>query len=193
MKSILTMNRVALVTGASAGIGLELAKALASKLDSLIVIARRIDRLQQLSAELQSRYPSLNILVEAADLSHPEAVQSLLERLNAHDRNVDILVNNAGLGESELFEHSPWSRIRQIVELNVLAMLRLTHYLLPAMIRRRHGAILNRLRSGICRHVECCCLHSFQTLRASIYRIAACSTGRYGYQRLRSRTRTGCH
>jgi short-subunit dehydrogenase len=62
---------------------------------------------------------------------------------DARDLPVDVLVNNAGLGESELFERSPWSRVRQIVEVNIVAMLRLSHHLLPAMVSRGHGAILN--------------------------------------------------
>lgn len=143
MQSIFTRNRTALVTGASAGIGLEMARALGPKLDSLIVVARRIERLQEIAKELQSRCPALKIVIEAADLSDPEAVQGLLQRLDARSLGVDVLVNNAGLGESELFERSPWSRIRQIVEVNIVAMLRLSHHLLPAMISRGHGAILN--------------------------------------------------
>src|SRR5215469_3628391 len=136
MQSIFGANRTALVTGASAGIGLEMTKALAPKLDSLIVIARRIERLEQLTRELQSRFPKLNIVIEAADLSISEAVESLLQRLEGRDLNIDVLVNNAGLGESELFENSPWNRIHQIVGVNIVAMLRLSHYFLPAMISR---------------------------------------------------------
>jgi uncharacterized protein len=143
MVSIFTANRTALVTGASAGIGLELTRALAPKLDSLIVVARRVERLEQLTKELQSRYPGLKIAIEAVDLSDPEAVRSLLRRLEQRRQEVDVLVNNAGLGESELFESSSWNRIREIVEVNVVAMLRLLHQLLPAMISRGHGAILN--------------------------------------------------
>jgi uncharacterized protein len=141
--SIFTTNRSALVTGASAGIGLELAKALAPKLNLLILVARRIERLEELARELRSRFPSLNIAIQVADLSDPEAVEGLLRQVEANRLEVDMLVNNAGLGESELFETSPWSRIRQIVEVNVAAVLRLSHHFLPAMIRRGHGAILN--------------------------------------------------
>ncbi len=143
MQSIFTANRTALVTGASAGIGLELAKAFAPKLDSLIIVARRIERLERIAKELQSRYLKLNIAIEAADLSDPQAVQGLLQQLETRRLDVDVLVNNAGLGESELFERSPWNRIRQIVEVNIVAMLRLSHHLLPAMISRGHGGILN--------------------------------------------------
>src|SRR5215471_1899396 len=103
MQSVFTVNKTALVTGASAGIGLELARALGAKLSSLIVVARRTDRLEQLAKELQSRYPVLKVAIEAADLSDPDAVQNLMQRLDEGGQNVDILVNNAGLGESELF------------------------------------------------------------------------------------------
>lgn len=143
MQSIFAANRTALVTGASAGIGLELTRALAPRLDSLIVVARRTERLEHVAKELQSLYPALKIAVEGADLSDSEAVQSLLQRLETHGLDVDVLVNNAGLGESDLFESSPWNRIEQIVEVNIVAMLRLSHHLLPAMITRGHGAILN--------------------------------------------------
>jgi NAD(P)-dependent dehydrogenase (short-subunit alcohol dehydrogenase family) len=81
--------------------------------------------------------------IEAADLSVPEAVQTLLRQLEARGVQIDVLVNNAGLGESELFERSPWSRIEQIVEVNIMAILRVSHHLLPAMLNRGHGAILN--------------------------------------------------
>ena len=67
MKSIFAATRTALVTGASAGIGLELTRALAPKLDTLIVVARRTERLQKLSTELQSRYQALKVIIETAD------------------------------------------------------------------------------------------------------------------------------
>lgn len=143
MQPIFTRNKTALITGASAGIGLEIARALASKLNSLVIVARRIDRLQQLAGELQSQYPSLNVAIQTADLAEPSSVESLLGELGARDLDVDVLVNNAGLGEADLFERSAWSRISQIVQVNILALLRLTHHFLPAMISRGHGAILN--------------------------------------------------
>jgi short-subunit dehydrogenase len=143
VKSIFSVNRTALITGASAGIGFELTKLLAHKLDALVVVARRVERLRQLATELEAQLPKLRVFVESADLSKPNAVENLLKRLDEHRLAVDVLVNNAGLGEAELFERSPWSRIQEIVALNVLAMLRLSHHLLPPMISRGHGAILN--------------------------------------------------
>jgi len=143
MHSIFAANRTALVTGASSGIGLELTRALAPKADSLIVVARRVERLEQLATDLRSRYSNLRVDVEAADLADPESLTSLLRRLKEDGRDVDVLINNAGLGESELFESSPWSHIQQIVDVTIVALLRLTHAFLPGMIRRGHGAILN--------------------------------------------------
>jgi len=143
MKSIFTENRTALITGASAGIGFELTKLLAHRLDALVVVARRAERLAQLANELQAQLPKLRVIVEGADLSNPDGVESLLKRLDAHGLTVDVLVNNAGLGEAELFERSSWNRIQQIIAVNVLAMLRLAHYFLPGMISQGHGALLN--------------------------------------------------
>ena len=143
MKSIFTHNRTALVTGASAGIGLEVARVLGRKLETVIVIARRVERLNQLATELQSQTPKLRVVVETADLADVQAVEVLLKRLDESGLAVDVLINNAGLGEAELFERSPWNRIRQIVEVNIVTMLRLSHHFLPRMVSRGHGAILN--------------------------------------------------
>ena len=82
MTSIFTENRTALITGASAGIGFELTKLLAHKLDALVVVARRAERLTQLASELQAQLPKLRVVVESADLSNPEAVENLLRRLD---------------------------------------------------------------------------------------------------------------
>jgi uncharacterized protein len=84
MKSIFTENRTALITGASAGIGFELTKLLAHKLNSLVVVARRAERLTQLANELQTQLPKLRVVVESADLSNPDAVENLLRRLDEH-------------------------------------------------------------------------------------------------------------
>ena len=95
-----------------------MAKALAPKLNGLIVVARRAERLTELAQELHSRLPMLAVVVETADLSDPQAVESLLRRLDERGIDLDVLVSNAGLGEAELFEHSPWNRIQQIVAVN---------------------------------------------------------------------------
>jgi short-subunit dehydrogenase len=102
MESIFTENRTALITGASAGIGFELAKVLAPKLDLLIVMARRCGTFGATGGKASVS----RAIVEAADLSDAGAVESLLKRLDKHSLTVDVLINNAGLGEAELFERS---------------------------------------------------------------------------------------
>jgi uncharacterized protein len=143
VKSVFAANHTALITGASAGIGMELAKAMAPKLRRLVIVARRSDRLAELATELRGLAPDLDVIVVAADVASGESVESMLGDLDRAGVAVDILVNNAGVGEAELFDRSSWSRIEEIVEVNVIAVLRLTHRLLPAMISRGHGAILN--------------------------------------------------
>ncbi len=120
-----------------------LSRALAPNVDELIIVARRRERLDMIARDLQSAFPALKIGIHAIDLANPEAVQSLIAELDASNLDVDVLVNNAGLGEAELFERSPWSRIQEIIDVNILAMLRLTRQVLPSMISRGHGAILN--------------------------------------------------
>jgi uncharacterized protein len=143
MESIFAKNKTALVTGASSGIGLELAKALGTKLDCIVLVARRLERLKAAAESIRSRASSIDILVHVADLSLREDVERLTHGLAEHGVNVDVLVNNAGLGEADLFERSPWSRIEAMIDVNIVAALRLTHDLLPSMIERGHGAILN--------------------------------------------------
>lgn len=143
MESIFVRNRTALVTGASSGIGLELAKALAPKLERVILVARRLERLNEAAESIRARSPSIDVAVFVADLAVTDDVERLTQSLRGKGVNIDVLVNNAGSGEAELFEKSPWSRIEAMVNVNILATLRLTHDLLPDMIARGHGAILN--------------------------------------------------
>lgn len=143
MKSIFERNRTAVITGASAGIGLELARQIAPKLDALVLVARRVDRLQHLSSELRLANPKLAVHVEAADLSEAQGVDSLLAAIDRLPRPVDILINNAGLGEYGLFERVERSRISQVLAVNINALVMLTHYVLPGMVQRGHGGIIN--------------------------------------------------
>ncbi len=143
MDSIFAKNRTALVTGASSGIGFELAKAVAPKLDRLVLVARRLERLNAAAESVRARAAAIEVIVRVADLSAMEEAERLTQDLAAEGIGVDVLVNNAGLGEAELFETSPWNRVDAIVKTNILAALRLTHDLLPLMMERGHGAILN--------------------------------------------------
>ena len=132
-----------LITGASSGIGWEIACQLARRARTLVLVARRVERLEALREELHARNPTLGVVVEPCDLSNPDEVDALLESLREHLVQVDVLVNNAGLGDYSLYEQESWSRIQQMLQVNVTAPVLLTHRLLRQMVKRRRGGILN--------------------------------------------------
>lgn len=134
---------VVLITGASAGIGRELALEFGQRAATLVLVARRLDRLEMLRADLSERYPGLRIVVLAADLSEESEVEALLERVAEHAGAVDVLVNNAGVGDAVLFDRSDWKRTRQVLRTNVIAVAQLTAALLPGMVERGTGGVLN--------------------------------------------------
>jgi uncharacterized protein len=136
-----------LITGASSGIGLELARQLAPRTRSLVVAARGAERLEGLKDELAARHPDLVVRPEACDLSDPEAVDGLAGRLLEDFGAVDVLINNAGAGLRGLYESSEWERVYGLIRLNVVAPALLTRRLTPAMVARRRGGVLN-INSG---------------------------------------------
>ncbi len=127
---------VALITGASAGLGVEFARQL-STTHRLVLVARRIERLEALAGEL----PEARAVY--IDLSEPAAAGRLMADLKAHGEAVDLLVNNAGFGLAGRFAALDGARQRQRIDLNIGALTELAHAVLPAMIARTSGAILN--------------------------------------------------
>jgi len=134
---------VALVTGASAGIGVEFARQLAARGYDLVLVARRSDRLEALAAELRAADPALAVRVIAKDLAAPDTAGAISGEL-AHDGvAIDLLVNNAGHGLIGTFvKQSPENAASQIA-VNVAALVALTHAFLPAMIARKRGGVIN--------------------------------------------------
>jgi short-subunit dehydrogenase len=132
-----------LVTGASAGLGVEFARQLAPRARRLILVARRRDRLEQLRAELVERHPKLEVRVEECDLADRDALTALCDRIDAEVGVVDVLVNNAGFGDAGMFDLASWDKLERMIELNVRALTYLTHRMLRPMIERRRGGILN--------------------------------------------------
>ncbi|MFL6760006.1 SDR family NAD(P)-dependent oxidoreductase [Sphingomonas sp.] len=131
------MNKVALVTGASAGLGVEFARQLSKSGHRLVLAARRKERLEELARELG------NARTIAIDLSTKGATAKLLADLEANGESVDLLVNNAGFGLIGRFAELDARRQRQMIDLNVGTLTDLCRAVAPAMIARRSGAILN--------------------------------------------------
>jgi short-subunit dehydrogenase len=133
--------KVALVTGASFGIGEEFAKQLAAKDYSLVLVARSADRLREIGASLTSEH-GVTVEVLPADLTTTEGRDAVVARLSA-DPPVDLLVNNAGYGQVGLFAESDPAEIEGQVQLNVIALVALARAALPGMVARRRGGIIN--------------------------------------------------
>jgi short-subunit dehydrogenase len=134
------MNQWALITGASAGIGSELAKLFAGDKFNLVLVARNEARLNQLAAELRSQN-GIEAKVVAKDLSSATAPQEIFDALR--DTPVSILVNNAGSGWHGAFAETELQRALDIMHLNMDALVRLTHLFVQPMLARCAGKILN--------------------------------------------------
>jgi uncharacterized protein len=134
--------RSALVTGASSGIGASCARLLASAGTDLVVVARHADRLADVAAQLRDTC-KVGVEVLAADLTDPAARALVEARLADRGQPVELLVNNAGFGAEGSFARQPIGNAQSQIELNVLALTRLTHAALPGMLERGHGGILN--------------------------------------------------
>ena len=136
-------NCSALITGASAGIGRECARQLANRARMLVLVARREERLNELRDELRNRNPQLNIHVRDVDLCDKSQIDELVRWLEQNKIEIDFLINNAGLGDVGPFATSPPQRNDEMLQVNIVALTKLTRALLPQMISRKRGAILN--------------------------------------------------
>lgn len=131
----------ALVTGASAGIGLAIAEQLAATRTSLVVTARRKDRLDALANRLKTEH-KIAVEVIAADLGDPAAPSQIRSFTDSKGIEIELLVNNAGFGSYGGFHKADLARQVQMVQVNCTAVVRLTHLYLGEMVARRHGDIL---------------------------------------------------
>jgi short-subunit dehydrogenase len=135
-------RRVAIVTGASEGIGAELARVFAAKGHDLVLVARRADRLEALADEIVAQGAASRPLVVALDLGGPEAGEALAKALEAAEAQVEILVNNAGFGLVGLVETLDPAEQLAIIDVNVRALTALTLRFLPEIVANE-GAIMN--------------------------------------------------
>lgn len=137
-----TLPQTALITGASSGIGLALAHTFAQHGYSLVLVARRSDRLQDAAQQLIQRY-GIRVEISVADLAQPTAPQEIYAQLTAQGISVDILVNNAGFGGFGSFEKTAWAWEKDMIQVNLVALTELTKIFLPAMVEKGLGKVLN--------------------------------------------------
>jgi short-subunit dehydrogenase len=133
---------LALVTGASSGIGEAFARALAARGHDLALVARRADRLEALAQDLSARHGIIAFALPA-DLSAPDASDTVLEAVEERGRHVDVLVNNAGFSIAQSFADVAWSRQRDFLMTLVVAPCGLAHGVIPGMVSRGRGRIIN--------------------------------------------------
>src|SRR5271169_2354791 len=130
-----------LITGASGGIGYELAKLFARDHHNLVLVARSTDKLAQVATELQAH--GITVKTVALDLAQPPAPKFLFDQLQREGIAIDILINNAGFGAFGEFAQMPEEEIRGQIDLNITALTTLTRLFLPPMVQRRSGRIMN--------------------------------------------------
>ncbi len=135
-------GKTALVTGASSGLGVAFAHELAGRGAHLLIAARREERLRQVASDLRDRYGA-TVTEVPVDLSDAAARTSLYDRFAANGTIIDVLVNNAGRGAFGDFLSIPWHSERELLEVDVLALVHLTKLFVPAMVSRRFGYVLN--------------------------------------------------
>jgi len=134
-------GKTALVTGASSGLGTDFATILAERGCSLVLVARRQDRLEKVAAELRQRH-GVEVHVIALDLAPLGAAQQLYDRIRGMGINVDVLVNNAGFGVYGPFVDVPWEREEEMLLLDIVALVHLTKLFVRDMVARNLGYVL---------------------------------------------------
>lgn len=138
----MAQQNTALITGASSGIGLELAYIHAQKGGDLVLVARSTDKLESLKKSLESNY-QVKVTVIAEDLSDPASARRIFEQTEAQGIQVSTLINNAGFGGHGLFHEQDLAMVQAMIQVNTMSLTDLTHYYLKGMVARKCGRLLN--------------------------------------------------
>jgi hypothetical protein len=134
--------KTALITGASMGIGYELARQFAQHGNDLVLVARSADKLTAIAADFAKRY-SIRVEVIAADLSQPDAAQTVYDEVKRRGLSIEYLVNNAGFGEFGMFVETDWRKEQQMIDLNITTLTHFCKLFVRDMVAQRSGKILN--------------------------------------------------
>lgn len=136
------MKNTALITGASNGIGLELARIHASKGGDLVLVARNKPKLDELKTELEKQY-KISVVCIGKDLSMPSAAKEIYDETKRQNIQIDYLINNAGFGDFGMFVETDWNKELQMINLNITTLTLFTKLFLQDMVKRRCGKIMN--------------------------------------------------
>lgn len=136
------MNKRALITGASAGLGAEFARQLAASGHDMVLVARRADRLEALATELRDAH-GVDVVVMAADMTDPSAPSQLFRQTQERDLQIDFLVNNAGSEGPDLLRTRDWARNDDYLRLMVTSVAAMCHEFIPGMLERGQGRVIN--------------------------------------------------
>ncbi|MEI7503049.1 MAG: SDR family oxidoreductase [Paludibacter sp.] len=136
------MKKTALITGASSGIGFELAHIFASNGDNLVLVARSKDKLEVLKLDLEKKY-DISVYNIAKDLTDITSTKLIFDEIQTQKIRIDYLINNAGFGDFGVFAECNWEKQLEMIQLNVIALTSLTRLLLPDMVKRKYGKIMN--------------------------------------------------
>lgn len=134
--------KAALITGASSGIGFELAHVMAKEKHNLVLVARRIEKLNELAEELRQNY-GIRVQTYKADLSNPEEIENLYAQTQKDDIEVSYLINNAGFGEYGKFAENDFEKLNSMMQLNMVSLVHLTNLYSKNMVSSKFGKIMN--------------------------------------------------
>lgn len=136
------MGSTALITGASGGIGAELARYHAARGGDLVLVARSEDKLKALQLELENAH-KIKVMVVVADLAQPESADQIFSATEQAGLNIDILINNAGFGGHGKFHERQLRKDQAMMQVNMVSLVNLTHLYLQGMVQRNYGKILH--------------------------------------------------
>ena len=136
------MNKTALITGSTSGIGYELAYIHAKQGGNLVLVARSKDKLEKIKNDLENNY-KIKVYIIEKDLSLKDSAQDVYDELVKNKITIDYLINNAGFGDYGFFNESDWGKLERMINLNITALTQLTKLFLFDMIKRRDGKIMN--------------------------------------------------
>jgi short-subunit dehydrogenase len=136
------MKEIALITGASSGIGYEIAKLFAADKTDLLILARSENKLREIKKEFEEQY-KVDVFTVAADLSSNEGIKTIYHAVNTNKLIVNYLVNNAGFGDYGAFIDRRMEKYKEMIQLNIVSLTELSHYFGKEMVKRGKGRILN--------------------------------------------------